>query len=124
MKPGLSTQIPTAFDSLHIESFGWNRKMSVMAILRQLLLRFGKETCFDLGALVRNRNWHQNIAACEKPYYALTPLFEKPNLSGIGRRYEIIFCFGNRRTSGAREVLAAVCQLSIRPDKATVVSNS
>jgi hypothetical protein len=75
--------------------------MSAKGILRQLLLMFGKETCFDLGALVRNRNWHQNIAACEKPYYALTPFFEKPNLSGIARPYEMNFCFGNRGTSGA-----------------------
>jgi hypothetical protein len=35
-RTGLNAQIPTAFDSLHIESFGWNRKMSVMGILQQL----------------------------------------------------------------------------------------
>jgi hypothetical protein len=33
---GLNTQIPTAFDPLHIEAFVWNRKMSEMAILQQL----------------------------------------------------------------------------------------
>jgi len=27
---GLSTQIPTAFDPLHIEAFGWNSMMSVI----------------------------------------------------------------------------------------------
>jgi hypothetical protein len=32
LKPGLNTQIPTAFDLLHIEAFVWNRKMSAMAI--------------------------------------------------------------------------------------------
>jgi hypothetical protein len=32
----IALKIPTAFDSLHIEAFGWNRKMSVMGILQQL----------------------------------------------------------------------------------------
>jgi len=34
-KSGGSAQIPTAFDSFHIEAFGWNRKMSVMGMFRQ-----------------------------------------------------------------------------------------
>jgi len=36
-KSGVLTQIATSFDSLHIEAFLWNGKMSVMEIYRQLL---------------------------------------------------------------------------------------
>jgi hypothetical protein len=70
---GVLTQIPIAFDQLHIGTFAWSRKMSVIAILRQGTEDRDKQGdyCDHERAISGNRD--QPMLRCHFPIESVNP---------------------------------------------------